>query len=455
MASQRVAVRPVVAGRQIIQRRFGLTLVEMLVATVATMFLMMAVVRVFAMFGESVAAGRATITMSSQLRAVSHRLQTDLDGITAPTLPWIKPESGLGYFEYLEGREHDYTHSLPDEDEQHVDTNLLEFFEQLRGDADDILMFTSRSEGKPFRGRRSTSVNLSTVIESSVAEIIWWVQKDGLNNINLYRRVLLIRPDLNTAADGTTGIPIDPNFNFTDFNDISVRPSPDGTRYIANSLADLSKRENRYSHFPLANQFPYATNLASNSPLVGSPASELAEYVALSHVLAFDVRAFDPQAKLVYSSTDNSLVLSPSDPGYPVNLNQIAGQGAYVDLNFGRHPSFQNSIPPNSPFASSFSHINPQSALALNLPPSLIGVWDTWPSHYERDGLDQDGDGLIDEGTDGLDNNSVGGVDDPSERETAPPFPFPLRGIKVTLRVFEGDSRQIRQVSVIGDFVPE
>ena len=37
----------------------------------------------------------------------------------------------------------------------------------------------------------------------------------------------------------------------------------------------------------------------------------------------------------------------------------------------------------------------------------------------------------------------------------APPYDKPLRGIQVILRVFEHDSRQIRQVSVDQHFVPE
>jgi hypothetical protein len=47
------------------------------------------------------------------------------------------------------------------------------------------------------------------------------------------------------------------------------------------------------------------------------------------------------------------------------------------------------------------------------------------------------------------------GPDDVGERETAPPYDKPLRGIKVILRLYERDSRQIRQVSVDQHFVPE
>jgi hypothetical protein len=89
-------------------------------------------------------------------------------------------------------------------------------------------------------------------------------------------------------------------------------------------------------------------------------------------------------------------------------------------------------------------------------------TYDTWTLAYERDGINQDQDfdattmqPLIDDGNDGLDNNGVGGVDDASERETTPPYPHPLRGIQVRVRMYEPGTRQMRQATVIGDFISE
>jgi hypothetical protein len=47
------------------------------------------------------------------------------------------------------------------------------------------------------------------------------------------------------------------------------------------------------------------------------------------------------------------------------------------------------------------------------------------------------------------------GPDDVGERETRPPYDRPLRGVQALLRIFERDSRQIRQVTVNQNFVPE
>ncbi len=87
-------------------------------------------------------------------------------------------------------------------------------------------------------------------------------------------------------------------------------------------------------------------------------------------------------------------------------------------------------------------------------------VYDTWSLAYEHDGIDQDGmlfgDTFgIDQGTNGFDDDAVNGVDDVTERETSPPYPVPLRGIQVRLRIIDRDTRQVRQMTVSSDFIPE
>jgi hypothetical protein len=81
-------------------------------------------------------------------------------------------------------------------------------------------------------------------------------------------------------------------------------------------------------------------------------------------------------------------------------------------------------------------------------------IYDTWSTHYESNGIDDDGDGTADEGTNGIDDNSDGVIDDALEAETSPPYPVPLRGLEVRLRTFEPTSRQVRQVTVRHTFVP-
>jgi hypothetical protein len=83
-------------------------------------------------------------------------------------------------------------------------------------------------------------------------------------------------------------------------------------------------------------------------------------------------------------------------------------------------------------------------------------VYDTWSTHYEFNGIDDDADGAIDEGSNNIDDSSPedGIIDDLGEWETSPPYPVALRGIEIRIRCYEPYSRQVRQVTVRHTFVP-
>ena len=226
------------------------------------------------------------------------------------------------------------------------------------------------------------------------------------------------------------------------------------------------------------------------------------EDVMLTDALAFDVRVYDPGAPLLgpINQTNSDVVVEPGDAGWSTYLqlpNDVAvyGYGAYVDLGYlglhsrWRYPSTNTvlNMPPLS--------VTPQFAVAPRTRSklNLLGqtqpyyepyrVYDTWSFHYENNGINEDGDTyfdpvtntnlpLIDEGTNGFDDagdyildpsanpptfvtDIRHGVDDPGERETAPPYDVPLRGMQVRLRAYERDSRQVREVGVKQHFVPE
>ena len=179
-------------------------------------------------------------------------------------------------------------------------------------------------------------------------------------------------------------------------------------------------------------------------------------------------------------------------------------QGAYVDLGYGSSfidSSTGSSQIPNRYFRTTLAPwsvvqgqdlVTPSfSSDGLVRTPSLIGLltrrfamFDTWSWHYENNGINEDGDrpdGLamtgaaeaqqVDEGVNGLDDFSfydqdldgrndegpfqLHGPDDTLERETMPPYSAALRGVEVSLRAYERDSRQVRQTSVRESFVPE
>ena len=79
---------------------------------------------------------------------------------------------------------------------------------------------------------------------------------------------------------------------------------------------------------------------------------------------------------------------------------------------------------------------------------------DTWATSYERDGYNQRG-GTADLATNGVDDDGNGLVDDPIERDTVPPYGYPLRGLQVKIRVYEPGTRQMRQATIIADTDPD
>jgi hypothetical protein len=385
-----------------------------------------------------------------------------------------------------------------------------------------------------------------------LAEVIWWIQyddqyitdpdqangvQDSGENYAVYRRVLLIRPDLNDAAtgyfkrwtvsDNAPAPAVQSNASgyaklradlavFFSQNDVSVRLR---SRIVAggnlevtataNSLADLTARENRFAHWPVLSdrsptpgpnpQFSRPTTtdaVAADAPYDALYLGQFISYafdvnrrsitslyrlarprllhadlptytapyananygedVMVSNALCFDVRVFDPYAPVRPGSTGESLV--PSDPGYydaysnsnlPPTQSQlttsstILGLGTFVDLGYGIRSPYPTQCANWSDFSD---RPTVKSGLTHNTT-TKAGVYEycTWSTHYERSG----------NANDGFDNDNQNGVDDVGERSTCPPYPVPLRGIQIKIRAIEPDSRQIRQVTVVSDFIPE
>jgi prepilin-type N-terminal cleavage/methylation domain-containing protein len=204
----------------------------------------------------------------------------------------------------------------------------------------------------------------------------------------------------------------------------------------------------------------------------------------------------DPAWWRAYESDDNmDCVGSATSSGLIGNVDGLypfVGQGAYVDMGYGfirtRHDTSANLwMLPNPDFANPDTTITPwfftpqplKDVYNVHLAPGYV-AYDTWSFHYENNGVNEDGDltttgdPLVDEGTNGLDDLGVYhdpnpapppltimqeeirlGPDDVGERETRPPYDKPLRGVQGILRLYERDSRQIRQVTVNQNFVPE
>jgi prepilin-type N-terminal cleavage/methylation domain-containing protein len=264
-------------------RRRGVTLVEMLVTVAMLVIIMTILVQVFQGATGALSAAQTIQQLDDQLKLLDSTIRADLSNVTATFTPPLKPSLNLGYFEY---GENDYA--------------------DIQGeDSDDYIRFTAQAPpGRPFTGRmwvNSTGTagmnneNASTstspcpqpvTITSEYAEIIYF-----LRNGNLYRRVLLVAPELQSSIVpavgnvpyGALNLPGANSFSpqtspfsggqvlsWQGVNDLSARPAgtgPNSTNagitlasqaaqgIILNTLGDLTNRENRAFYSRFSNDF--------------------------------------------------------------------------------------------------------------------------------------------------------------------------------------------------------
>ena len=127
--------------------------------------------------------------------------------------------------------------------------------------------------------------------------------------------------------------------------------------------------------------------------------TRVSDDIILTDVIGFDVKAFDT------TTTPNT----------------------YVDLSISGGTGLGAIANPNSGVGN--------------------GVYDTWSTTYFGTTWN---DGLDDGGASG---NGI--VDDDLEKLHPPPYAIPLRGIQVKIRAFEPDSKQVREVTVEQNFLPQ
>ena len=401
--------------------RSGMTLVEMLVATAMTLIIMGVVAQLFGFLALTLSRSRDTIAMSADARSVANLLRRDLSGLTVKTVPPALADGDSGYLEIIEGSATDQSAG----------------FSQLTGDCDDVLMLTTRSLDQLFVGQFGSSGS----IESPVAEVAWYcrqspaayqTQAAGSTLYTLYRRQLLVmdyvgQTPFESSGDNSFSGSL-PNSNY----DLSLRA--DGSLLRPNSLSDLTRREWRFMHNLAGTTsvalFPYNTTLTNLTTYGQLTGNRQGEDIVLTNVLAFDIRVFDPRVPL---NDTGVTAVDPGDPGYGSG-SSASVSGAYVDLGSG---------------AATTTLMGSATSKS-----KLTGIYDTWSTHYEFNGIDEDNSGVTDQGTNGIDDNSNGIVDESAEQETAPPYPVALRGVEIRIRVYEPASRQVRQVTVRHTFVP-
>ncbi len=190
----------------------------------------------------------------------------------------------------------------------------------------------------------------------------------------------------------------------------------------------------------------------------------LTEDVMLTNVISFDVQVWDDVAKRYVSlgeaQQSNTYTAGnfgvyeydsekPNDDTKWIPAGPLGGKGNYPLLLYnssGRKQQIRNPI-------------------------ALPCVYDTWSEEYERDGYSWPGmNSLRDSfgypqaesstnsyiatrGRNQIDDDGNGVIDDLNEWTTPPPYAVPLRGVKVTIRMFDPLSKNVREMTIIRDFV--
>ena len=426
---------PATVGRAAAVPR-GFSLIELLLAATIGLVVMGAVASLFGIFGRSASETQSIVDMTNRLRGTALKLRQDLRGITCSVTPSLSPESDAGYFELIEG---------PSSDSIDAAGNPITAATPILGDTDDVLLFTTRTAGEPFEGKFDTNLILSPV-----AEVAWFCRPSppaaqvvaGLSLQTLYRRQLLVVGYVGAAPFSPTNSLVSPLPDAYNRYDLSLRFEPMTNLLVPNTLSDLTLRENRFLHGP---QWHVTFPNAFAPPTFDAASGREGEDAILTNVIGFDVRVYDPDAvPHLIPHLSGTTTVYPNEQGYG-GAPAAGFKGCFLDL--GCAASAATILSGTG---------NPRSRLH-KINSGGTATYDTWSTHSESNGVDDDGDGIVDEATNGLDDNEAtnglddnanGLVDDPLENEVPPPYAVPLRAIEIRLRCYDPASRQVRQTTI-------
>jgi type II secretory pathway component PulJ len=434
----------------IVARRSGYTIVEILVASTLTLILMTAVVTVFGGVGDGISQSRRALEQFDRLRSTVQQFRRDLQGATVtPDGRAAKPEQSPGYLEVINpgdaqkayqlvGKPGNFTaYTSYSSDPVAVSTGGT-LADSTVGPRGSVVMLTSRNAVRPFTGRYQLGTDPNNpTLQSDVAEVAWY-----LRGTTLHRRVLLVAPGVAQRLSVSGLSPA----TFFQGNDISVRQV--NGKLVPNSLADLTKRENRFAHpvdkfpfdvrrwgllglptlaecssptwmgnwtagttpLPNPSAVPFNTsagfsqidmwgNIPANAAInattllpdqfvnqANNDGTRLADDVVLTNVIGFDVKFWDPLAPLrSYTDPSSNQVLLVK----PGDMNYsasltIVSYGAYVDLGWSRFDP--NYLASLPPTAPTPAFYN------LGNPKSLLNtgsarVYDSGCFSYENEGI--------------------------------------------------------------------
>ena len=338
----------------------GMTLVEILIAVTLMTFIMLAAIRVLAYVSTEMKRAESAMLIASRARTTQLQIERDLGCITAPLTPPLRFDDAQGYFCIIEGLGSYYGNlRRPDgnigwrvENIAGNDDTLPYTPDSTIGDCDDILMFTARASGDSmYRGLVGGQVR-----ESKEAEICYF-----LRGTTLYRRVLLIIPDeqlqetLNDPSSGYSNgaYPARQGYGFYRDFDVSARLEWDDVagewRVKANTLADLTRRENRFGHafrnldMPVANALPFPYGIHNNAAWYQLRLPTLAECTMDDNAASWRLGTQIVTTANRYDRLVSALVYE-GDGSSQVNIFPMATGTPYIDYWNNPLPWNQNNV---------------------------------------------------------------------------------------------------------------
>ena len=453
-----LATNSIHCTRQQERVRSAFTLVEMLVATAATLILLGIVMTMFEILGEAVNESRTVGELEAQLRTVSTLLQQDLlgtsvkadsRGLTCPA----DSSTGNGYFEVIEGPNTDLWDSSGSGFDKSGTTpgpgNSSD--DRIVGDTDDLLFFTTQSiSQEPFSG----NFGINSTTTSADAEVVWFC-KPTPNSSNptlytLYRRCLLVVgqfPEAPFDSQGSMVLPRTPTARSDFFEDYDLSARCEVSNGIwkmqLNTMQDLLLRRNRFAHYDFDIKNPLkitpSANLAPVDQTNVLPFSKrIGEDILMTNVLSFDVRLLD-----LYAIERRLGVtrLTPGDKDYWAASLNSGSSPIYVDLGYN------SSNTTSTPAISDFSNYGMNNHILQASSNAFPRTWDTWSNSYVTNGIDDDGR------PDPPPPNSINPIFIDNSTEL-PPYSPHLQGIQITIRCYDPSSKKIRQTTVINSFLP-
>jgi hypothetical protein len=451
-------------------RTAGLTLVEMLVATAASIIMLGLVAQLFASLSEAVRTDTTITQLDSQLRTVRAELFKDLDGYTVRSSQesdgiWTTNFAAAnGYFEYIEGPNTDLC--LFEDQANGFTAYVSPWFDKsgaqpgptsasddrIVGDTDDVLMLTTQAFGEPFVGRAA-----GQQIDSDYAEVAWFcLPTPGTSNpvtYTLFRRQLLVMGYVNAEpfASGQQQVPYTNWATYFDAYDVSVRrqfvSSANAYRLFVNSLQDLGKRENRMLHDTgdisaaggkinraalrsapgtVAPAYPYYSRVGKSvdESVFNASSVRNGDDVVMTNVLAFDVKAFEAYSVF---KVNGMITLRPHDRDYwslATGGGVMWAQGlGSADLFYSR--TIGTATPP--PASSQYVSRNLSELYAVGKNTKLNRT---------------DANGLVDDLFDTCPYDSS------SENVLPEPHQY-IAGLEITIRVFDPKTSRVRQITVV------